>query len=272
MNVFLGSLPMLLVCASLSSASPVDPESRDAKPSALEIASIGYKLAFSDEFNGSTLDLEKWAFRTDSKMWSTQLPANVKVANGHLLLELKKEEAKTKHYTGAGVISKGTFKYGYYEASMKIPPGAGWHSSFWMMKHDFSGGTNPKTACQELDVIENDSSHKLGYGVNVHKWKGEHVAFGGKGVKTPDLSQDFHVFGCEFTPTTVKYYFDGKLVQTVDVTKVTKKGGQTLEFEHGDQNIWLSSIASSLGGTKAVDDAALPAAAEFDYVRFFEKH
>ena len=72
-------------------------------------------------------------------------------------------------------------------------------------------------------------------------------------MKTPDLSADFHVFGCEFTPETVKYYFEGKLVQTVDATK----------FPHGDQSIWLTSIASHLGGTKAVDDAKLPAMAEY---------
>ena len=84
---------------------------------------------------------------------------------------------------------------------------------------------------------------------------------GGKSVKTPNLSGDFHVYGCEFTPEKVKYYFDGKLVQTVDVSK----------FKHSEQNIWLTTIASNLGGTKAVDDAKLPAVAEYDYVRFYEK-
>ena len=89
-------------------------------------------------------------------------------------------------------------------------------------------------------------------------------------MKTPDLSAGFHVFGCEFTPTTVKYFFDGDLVQTVDVTNVRKKDGTAADFPHGDQNIWLTSIASHLGGTKAVDDDKLPATAEFDYVRFFK--
>ena len=84
---------------------------------------------------------------------------------------------------------------------------------------------------------------------------------GWKKVSTPDLAANFHVFGCEFTPETVKYFFDGKLVQTVDATK----------FPHSEQNIWLTVIATSLGRTKAVDDTKLPAAAEFDYVRFYEK-
>lgn len=175
---------------------------------------------------------------------------------------LKKEDVGDKHYTGAGVISKKTFPYGYYEARLKTPPGAGWHSSFWLMTHDGSGGTNPKATKQELDIIENDSISPLGYGVNTHKWNPDpHQSFGSKHVKTPDLSADFHTYGCEFTPTTVKYYFDGALVQTVDATK----------FSHSAQHIWLTSIASQLGSTKAVDDTKLPAAVRFDYVRYSEK-
>jgi len=222
----------------------------------------GYQLVWADEFDGGQLDTNKWDFRTDSKMWSTQKRENVSVRDGHLILAVKKEEAGGKHYTGAGIISKPAFKYGYYESRFKVPPGAGWHTSFWMMKHNGSGGTGPTVSAQELDVCENDSVNLKDYGVNVHKWSpAPHVAMGHKSVTTPDLSADYHLFGCEFTPKTVNYFFDGRLVQTVTVTN----------FAHSDQHIWLTTIASNLGGTKAVDDAKLPATAEFDYVRFYEK-
>ena len=84
----------------------------------------GYKLVWADEFNDGKLDTNKWDFRTDSKMWSTQKPENVSVRDGKILLAVKKEEAGDKHYTGAGVISKQAFKYGYYESRFKLPPGA----------------------------------------------------------------------------------------------------------------------------------------------------
>ncbi len=222
----------------------------------------GYKLAWADEFDGKTLDTTKWDYRTDSKMWSTQKAENVSVADGKLKLATKKEKAGGKEYTGGGVISKQTFKYGYYEAKFKVPPGAGWHTSFWMMKHDGKGGTGSAAARHELDVCENDSVNPNGYGVNLHRWNPKpHKTFGSKHVKTPDLSADFHVWGCEFTPETVKYFFDGKVVQTVDATK----------FPHAEQNIWLTTIATSLGKTKAVDETKLPSAAEYEYVRFYEK-
>lgn len=222
----------------------------------------GYKLAWSDEFDGSTVDVAKWNYRTDSKHWSTQKPGNVSVADGTLKLAVKKEKAGDKEYTGAGVISKQAFQYGYYEAKFKVPPGAGWHTSFWMMKHNGKGGTDPAATILELDVCENDSVGLTGYGVNTHLWNPKpHKTFGGKHVKTPDLSKDFHVWACEFTPEAVKYFFDGKVVQTVDAKK----------FPHGELHIWLTTIASHLGKTEKVDDSKLPAAAVYDYVRFYEK-
>jgi len=248
-----------------------DPAPASDHPMVKDGSMSAYTLIWSDEFNGTALDTSKWDYRTDSKMASTQQPQNVSVSDGTLKLALKKEEAGGKHYTGAGIISKQTFKFGYYEARMKVPPGAGWHTSFWTTKQNGNGDTDPQVTCQELDVIENNSSHKTGYSVNVHKWKGGHISMGGKFIKTPDLSKDFHVFGCEFTPTTVKYFFDGALVQTVDVTKAKKKDGTLVDFELGDQNIWLTSIADPRGGPKPIDDSLLPAVAEFDYVRFFEK-
>ena len=222
----------------------------------------GYRLVWSDEFDGPFLDTSKWEYRTDERMWSRQMPANVSLHDGHLVLAVRKEQAGTMNYTGAGIISRNGFLHGYYEARLKVPPGAGWHTSFWMMKHDGKGGTGPSATRQELDVCENDSVNPLQYGVNVHRWNPKpHLSIGHKTIPSPDLSADFHVFGCEFTPEQVTYFLDGKAVQTVPAT----------EFPHGEQNIWLTSIASWLGKTKAVEDTKLPGAAEFDYVRYYEK-
>ncbi len=228
---------------------------------ALAAPPAGYRLAWQDEFDGTVLDTAKWNYRTDTKLWSKQLPANVSVSGGLLNLHLKKETVDTVFYTGAGVISKNLVRYGYYETRMKTPPGAGWHTSFWMMKHDGLGGTGTTATAVEIDVIENDSITPLKYGVNSHRWNpGPHQSFGAKSVTTPSLTADFHVFGCEFTAATLKYFFDGTLVQTVDAT----------QFPHDDVNIWLTSIAANLGGTTSVDDTQLPALAQYDYARFYE--
>lgn len=220
----------------------------------------GYRLKWSDEFNGTALDTVRWKYRTDSKHWSTQLPANVTLSGGNLILTLKKEEAGGMDYTGAGIISREAFRFGYYEARFRIDAGKGWHSSFWMMGHDGSGGTGTTKTELELDVIENDSIDLTSYGVNLHKWQGEHKSYGHKKVTTSSLAE-YHVFGCRYTPEMVTYYLDGQPVQTVDVR----------QLPHGDLHIWLTSIASYLGQTDRVDETRLPGKVFFDYVRYYDK-
>lgn len=222
----------------------------------------GYKLVWADEFNGGSLDTNKWNYRPGTRFWSAHRPENVAVNDGRLLLFGRKEQADGLDYTCGGVISKAAFKYGYYESRFKVPAGGGWHTSFWMMKNGDPTNAADAGIVQELDVCENDSVNLTNYSVNVHRHHPQpHISLGHKTVSTPDLSADFHVWGCEFTPGTVKYYFDGRLVQTVDAKK----------FPHAVQNIWLTTIASPLGKTRAVDDTKLPAVAEYDYVRFYEK-
>jgi len=223
---------------------------------------VGYTLAWNDEFAGTNLDAAKWDYRTDSKNLSLQKPENVSVKDGLLHLALKKEAAGGKKYTGAGIISKPAFKYAYYEARIKMPAGAGWHTAFWLMKSDGSGTTDFQAASQGIDVADNDSIDHEGYKVVLNKYNPEPPAnYGFTRLPTPDLSAEFHVFGCEFTPECVNYYLDGQLVHVVDARQIP----------HGEQNLWVSSIASHLGGTLQVDDSALPQETLCDYVRVFTR-
>jgi beta-glucanase (GH16 family) len=242
----------------------------------------GYALAWSDEFDGSSLDMSKWDFRTDTKHGSTQVPQNISLRDGNLMVTVHSlattgikytagvaeyvsdpahpEPPAGIKYTGGGVISKDAYGYGYYESRMRVMAGKGWHSSFWMMKHDGSGSTATSPAELELDVIENDSIDLLSYGVTTHKWKGGHESYGHKRVATLPLS-DYHVYGCEYTPATVKYFFDGELVQSVDIASLPQ----------GNVNIWLTSIDSGVENTDAVDDTRLPGHVDYDYVRFYRR-
>jgi beta-glucanase (GH16 family) len=220
----------------------------------------GLKLTWSDEFKGDKVDETKWEYRTDSKLLSTQNPGSVTVKGGYLSIALKKEESKGKPYTGGGVISRGAFHYGYYETRLKIDAGNGWHSSFWMQRYNGKDTLGDK-ATLEMDVIENQSLNLKSYGVNTHRWEGSHISAGHKDVETPDLSKDFHIFGCEYAPDVIHYYFDGKLVQTVNWH------GQP----QGDVNIWLTSIAEAMGPSHNVDDSALPGKMLVDWVRFYSR-
>lgn len=220
----------------------------------------GYKLAWSDNFNGTSLDQAKWSYRTDSKLLSTQVPANVSVRHGNLVIALRKQDIGGMHYSGGGIISKQAFHYGYYEARLRIAAGSGWHSSFWLMGYN-GIDTKGDKATLEMDIIENESADLRSYSTTTHRWVSPHIARGHKDISTPDLSKGFHIFGCEYEPNVVRYYFDGKLVQTVDWT----------DLPQGDVNVWLTSIAQAMGPGHNVDDNALPGEMDVDWVRYYTK-
>lgn len=215
-----------------------------------------YHLVFSDEFDGAALDSAAWNYRLGPRHWSEQKPDNVTVKDGLLHIALRKEKAGPLDYTAGGIITRKTFGYGYYEARVKMPKGRGWHTSFWMMQNGPKPGMDERF--QEIDVCEQDSSNPNEYSVNWHSYLPPR-SFGHQRIPTPDLSADFHVYGAAFTPQEVRFFFDGRLVHTIDVRAVP----------HYPQHIWLTSIASWLGKTASVDDAALPEAALFDWVRYY---
>ena len=246
----------LLCVGILALLTPVRAQTADAPVTPYGNVVQNYTLAWSDEFNGTTLDTTQWDYRTDSKMWSAQLPQNVSVADGKLLLTLKLEHINHENHSGAGVISKRQFQFGYFEARFKAPPGCGWHTSFWTAPYNPQART---PAIAENDICEQDSVNLTGYSAGVIAWGNHAKGIGRQHVVTPNLAADFHVWGCEFTPTTVRYFFDGKLTHEADISHI----------KTGPANIWLTCIASGLGGTHYVNDKRLPATADFDYVRYF---
>lgn len=217
-----------------------------------------YKLVWSDDFTGTTLDTAKWKYRTGKRLLSIQRPENVSVKDGNLVISLQMNADHT--YTAGGVISRAPFRYGYFEARVKVLAASGWHSSFWMMR-DASPGSGPDAATIELDAMENRSIDLHSYAATVHRWTPPHRASPSFQVKTPDLSKDFHVIGCEYAPDVIRFFFDGKLVDTVPWAGEPQ----------GEVNVWLTSVAEAMGPRHDVDDSGLPGEMLVDWVRVYTK-
>lgn len=240
-----------------ASDSPVAPWMADILPARQ------WALRWHDEFSGSALDCSLWDYRVDAKFGSAQLAENVSVEDGKLILTLRAQESRGRHYTGAGVVSRQRFLHGYYEARIRFPEAAGWWSVFWLMKNSAGGRANEgaRDARQEIDIIEHASGMKPkdGYQVNIHWWKGGHFVIGPSKIRVPfPLSRDFHVYGFEYLPGRGIFYLDGKKVAEADLSTLP---------EQEPASIWLTSIQ---GMAASIETAKLPTRMEVDYVRFFE--
>jgi beta-glucanase (GH16 family) len=119
--------------------------------------SAKYVLQWSDNFAGGVLDVTKWNYRTDIKAKSAQLPANVSVdTGGHMNVALRQQHFAGQEFTGGGIVSKASFRYGYFQVKAKTTTNPGWHSAFWMFAG--SGATTYASgAFTEIDDFEIDS-------------------------------------------------------------------------------------------------------------------
>ena len=214
-----------------------------------------FKLSWWDEFSGPRVDSTRWDFRRDSKALSTQLARNNTLENGILRQHLRKETANGKSYTAGGLISEDTLRYGYYETLIKTPPKKGWHSGFWLMKQDGTGGTGVANASLEIDILENDSENLNSF-TCLHKKYNPIANLGIKTFNTAQLNQRFVKVGCLYESDSIIFFYDEKQVDKRFVGNLIT----------GKMNIWLTSI----GYTSPINDAVLPSTFEVDYIRFYE--
>lgn len=181
--------------------------------------SSDYELVFSDEFDDGTIDGLFW-YTSDCDGNGSQfyLKSNVVEENGNLKLIAKKEEVECngtiKQYTSGRIHSNTSFLYGYYEIKAKLPSGNGYWPSFWMF------GACQFTAYNEIDIFEFCGCDCTQYQAGAYfedDEDGVNESTDGNGTKhpnkdienLPNLCSGFHRYGVEWTPTYIKYFFDG---------------------------------------------------------------
>lgn len=214
--------------------TPVDGHAESLLPAGKE-----WKLVWSDEFDGDTLDETKWNFRTH--FWGYKSPTwtneGIEVSDSTLKINLvrKGDDFYSAHLQTGGLTFdmprdetskvfwpfgkkkefKFLHKYGYYECRCKLPKNAGWHAAFWLQAPGIGSHPDPAVAGVECDIMENYLQHTHGdivcgcgwggYGAE-SKWCGHYqYPF----VETED---GWHTYGVDWSPEGYVFYADGKMV------------------------------------------------------------
>lgn len=205
-----------------------------------------FRLVWNDEFNGSSLDLSKWGYRTN--FWGK--PAHwfakpedgcVEVKDGKIHLKLKKlpngqfvspqlqtgavmwdtpamENPPGFWWLGKREPSKFTHRYGYYECRARLQQESGWWSAFWMQSEQQGCTVDPSISGIEHDIMESFSPgeilpacfHYNGYGPDYKSFRVPDCPRNELSMLRLDKTQ-YHVFGFLWEPDGYSLYVDGRL-------------------------------------------------------------
>lgn len=172
----------------------------------------GWKLVWNDEFDGESVDLEKWKIeeaaleKNNEQQYYTA--EDVYLEKGCLVLRSQKRAKGGRPYTSGLVETKGKFSqmYGRYEIRAKFPFGQGIWPAHWMLS---TSGLWPP----EIDIAETMGGNQLYMTIHFSKGNQMHL-LEGSDVEIPDLSNDFHIFVLEWEPDSIRWYVDGKLCRS----------------------------------------------------------
>ncbi len=195
---------------------------------AASAAENAWQLVWADEFDGAKLDYTKWAVEENAhgggngeQQFLVDRPENVRVENGNLILEARKETfeaaGQKRDYSSGRIRTKHRADWTFcrVEVKAKLPTGRGIWPAIWMLPtRDKYGGW---AASGEIDIMElvghepNTVHGTLHYGSkwpkNVHTGKPYVLAQG-------TFADDFHVFAMEWEHGVIRWYVDGALTQT----------------------------------------------------------
>lgn len=238
----------------------------------------GYNLVWNDEFNladGSAPDLSKWYY----DIWPAGYVNNelqryvagslgndktAEISGGVLRITARKVGNEV---ISARLNTKELWQYGYFEARLKLPKGKGTWPAFWMMPAD--GGNWPH--CGEIDIMEEVGTNPNYTSSSIHCTAYNHTIGTQKTAErlTPGAEDEFHVYALEWTPEFIRTFVDGK--QLFYFANDGKGNQNTWPFDKPFHPIFNLAWGGNWGGMNGVDETALPATYEIDYVRVFRK-
>lgn len=241
----------------------------------------GYELVWNDEFDGNELNRNDWTHEVQGPGWvNNELQHYVntsydgkfvtEVSDGILKINCFKA-SNGKIYSGRiyAKVNSG-WKYGIFEARIKLPKGKGTWPAYWMMPVNNNFSTNPWPKCGEIDIME-----EVGYNPNytsssIHCESYNHTIGTQKTAErlTPGAQDEFHVYRLEWTENYIRTYVDDKLL--LNFANDSKGNVSTWPFNKAFYPILNLAWGGNWGGAMGVDEKALPATMEVDYLRVFQ--
>ncbi|HKL07822.1 MAG TPA: family 16 glycosylhydrolase [Bacteroidales bacterium] len=235
-------------------------------------------LAWSDEFDGATINTDNWTFETGATGWGNNELQNytngdnAELVDGKLIITARKvdENMEVGSYTSSRIISEGKkeFQYGRLEIRAKLPSGTGIWPAIWMLGSNFRSVGWP--ACGEMDIME-----YVGYEPDVvHSTVHTPSGYGGNGDGSSKslvtCEEEFHIYGLFWTEKELVFYTDN-IENVTHIYNPTIKTTENWPFDQPHFFILNVAVGGNWGGAQGIDNSIFPQKLEIDYVRVYQE-
>jgi beta-glucanase (GH16 family) len=232
---------------------------------------------WSDEFNYSGLpDPDNWTFEigagdviagNNELQYYTNRLENAEVRDSMLVITARKESYGGRDYTSARIntYNKRYWRYGKFEARIKLPYGQGIWPAFWMLGNNINSVGWPK--CGEIDILEmvggDDRENTI---LGCAYW--DHGGILARYVNLMTLpsgifADDFHIFSIEWNAERILWRVDTTQFSVFDIT------GDKLSEYHKEFYIILNlAVGGTLPGSPD-STTIFPQELQVDYVRVY---
>lgn len=229
-----------------------------------------WTLAFEDRFEDGALDTDRWNLgygwgaHTD---WSLERvsPENVWVDDetDHLVIRQSREGDQ---YVSGAVNTQDIHaqQHGHWEARLRVPSAAsGLLPAFWMKP-------NNEDWPPEIDVVEffgstTTSYHTLHYRDCLRRKRED----GGRHEFGEETSDNFHIYGCEWSPEGVRWEIDDEVV----FESTAGSGSRCRHLNYGEPFYTMLNVhiadREDIGDPSVLDD--WPYELRADWVRIWEQ-
>lgn len=230
-------------------------------------------LVWSDEFNGTAIDLTRWRFgqgaSNDNLQYYTGRSENAQISGGMLQIIARKESYGGMNFTSALLQTQHAvyWRYGRMEARIKLPGSPGFVPAFWMLPEDDRYGWWPSSG--EIDIMEYPTTQGGTIYGTAHSQA--HSSFTGTAplgstIAVGDAESAFHVYAIEWSPQQVDFFVDERKYFTV-VNEQTGHAGWPF-----DQPFFAILNLAVGGGWVGAPTAStmFPAVMLVDYIRVYQ--
>jgi beta-glucanase (GH16 family) len=201
-----------------------------------------WQLVFSDEFNDNKVDTTKWTVEnSQKKRVDIMLYANddqIKEKDGNVYVYYRKSQMNDTTYMAGRFNSKGKYAptYGFMESRIHLIKPNGYQMAFWMMPEgNGMASSTPKDGTAndgaEIDIVEGNKLNAFSNGIHWDGYAKPAHKSNGSLTKMPNIfDEEYHIFGFEWTPTYLKFYYDGKMIREMTDPKLIPQVAHFLYF------------------------------------------